>query len=272
MFRVDVVVAALWPGEDVGGCLQRVKARSKLPLRVHVLDASHDPSGAKTLSAAWNDLSRAGNAKYVAFVKTDVVLCRGWDRLLTACLEKHPEVGAVVPAFFGRERPVSLVAEGPAAPMPPGEPSVPDLETLTEFAEMFDDVLYHYDECNAPFSVAMVRRETLGRLRGFDERFRLYGHDHDFQRRMLAHTRQLTASLRSCPAYTREGGASVESLIQTKADLGREYEHLKKARTTVLEGSPWQELRGRARARIRRDPSYGRLPVPGVNGHPGEPE
>jgi len=126
---------------------------------------------------------------------------------------------------------------------------------------MFTGVIYLYEELNAPFSGAMMQRSVWQTLDGFDERFRVFGHDHDFQTRMNQDTGQVAASVRSCPIYSKAGSASMESLLRVYADLGEEYAHLSSARETVMKDGPWHKLTKDAKALIRKDPKYSTLPM-----------
>ena len=260
MPHLDVVVASLWPGENMAPFLADVKRTSKLKHTLHVFDIA---SGAnpKTLSAAWNDLAAKGKGDLIVFMKTDVLLSPEWDIRLSEALEAFPQVGVAIPAFFGNERPVKLVAEGAPIPFKEGEPGITDMVQIAEHAEMFTGVIYLYEEFNAPFSAAMMQRSLWQTLQGFDERFRVFGHDHDFQSRMHQDTGQLAASVRSCPVYSKSGTGSMEYILRVYSDLGGEYAHLNDARAIVSKDGPWQKLSKEARAAIRQDPKYGKLPL-----------
>jgi hypothetical protein len=260
MPHLDVVVASLWPGENVAPLLADVKRTSKLKHTIHLFDISSGAS-AKTLSVAWNDLASRGKGDLIVFMKTDVILSPGWDVRLSEALEAFPQVGVAIPAFFGNERPIKLVAEGPPTTLKEGEPGIADMAQIAEWAEMFTGVIYLYEELNAPFSAAMMQRSTWQTLQGFDERFRVFGHDHDFQFRMHQDTGQLTASVRSCPVYSKVGMGSMEYILRVYSDLGAEYAHLNDARAVVSKDGLWQKLSKDVRASIRQDPKYSKLPL-----------
>jgi hypothetical protein len=260
MPHLDVVVASVWPGENSASFLSDVKRTSKLKYTPHLFDVTNGASP-KTLSMVWNDLAAKGKGDLIVFMKTDVILCPEWDVRLSEALEAFPQVGVAIPAFFGNERPVKLVAEGPPAPLKEGEPGISDMKSIADYAEMFTGVIYLYEEFNAPFSAAMMQRSVWQTLGGFDERFRVFGHDHDFQSRMNQDTGQLAASVRSCPVYSKTGMASMEYILRTYSDLNSEYAHLNEARSTVMKDGPWQKLSKEARAAVREDPKYAKLPL-----------
>lgn len=260
MPHLDVVVASLWPKENTTTFLADVKRTSKLKHTVHLFDISSGASP-KTLSIAWNDLASKGRGDLIVFMKTDVILSPEWDLRLSETLESFPQVGVAIPAFFGNERPVRLVAEGPPTTLKEGEPGITDMAQIAEWAEMFTGVIYLYEEFNAPFSAAMMQRSVWQTLQGFDERFRIFGHDHDFQARLHDDTGQLAASVRSCPVYSKAGTGSMEYILRVYSDLGSEYAHLTDARATVSKDGFWHKLSKEARAAVRQDPKYSKLPL-----------
>jgi hypothetical protein len=261
MQHLDLVIAALWPGEKLEPFLADVKRTVKMPYTLHVLDISGGKARPKTLSSAWNDLAAKGKGDLIAFMRTDVVLSSAWDIRLAEALEAFPQVGVVIPAFFGNERPIKLVAEGPPTTLKEGEPGISDMAAIADWAEMFTGVIYLYEEFNAPFSAAMMQRSTWRTLEGFDERFRIFGHDHDFQSRMNQDTGQVAASVRSCPVYSKSGVESMDSIMQVYADLRDEYEHLTAARGAVAKDGFWHKLSKGVREAVRLDPKYSRLPM-----------
>jgi hypothetical protein len=261
MPHLDVVIAALWPGETLESFLADVKRTVKLPYSLHVLDIAGGQAIPKTSSSAWNDLAANGEGDLIVFMKTDVILSPGWDLRLSETLETFPQVGVAIPAFFGNERPIKLVAEGPPTTLKEGEPGISDMAAIANWAEMFTGVIYLYEEFNAPFSAAMMKRSLWQALGGFDERFRIFGHDHDFQARMNKDTGQVAASVRSCPVYSKSGMASMESIMRVYADLGDEHAHLIAAREVVSKDGFWHKLSEDARLAVRLDPKYSRLPM-----------
>lgn len=261
MPHLDVVVAALWPGEKTDPLMMDIKRSAKLPYTLHILDVASGKDTPRTLSVAWNDLAQKGEGDLIAFMRTDVVLCPGWDTRLAEALETFPQVGVAIPAFFGNERPIRLIAEGPPTTLKEGEPGIEDMAAIADWAEMFTGVIYLYDECNAPFSCAMMQRATWKTLQGFDERFRIFGHDHDFQARMHKDTGQLAASVRSCPVYSKNGMTSMDAIMRIYGDLGSEYAHLAKTREALLHSKPWHALSKEERTAVRQDPVFAKLPL-----------
>jgi len=261
MPHLDVIVAALWPGENLASFLMDLKRTTKIPHTLHTLDVAGGNASPRTLSAAWNELAAKGKGDLLVFMKTDVLLSPEWDLRLSETLEAFPQVGVAIPAFFGMERPVTLVKEGPPAPLKEGEPGIVEMKAIADYAEMFTGVIYLYEELNAPFSAAMMQRSIWQTLDGFDERFRIFGHDHDFQSRMNRDTGQLAASVRSCPVYSKSGMASMESMMRIYSDLGEEYAHLSFAREASAKDGAWHKISKDGRAAIRKDPKYSTLPL-----------
>lgn len=261
MPHLDVVIASLWPGENVASFVTDLKRTIKLPHTLYILDVAGGKASPRTLSAAWNELAVKGKGDLIAFMKTDVLLSPEWDVRLSETLEAFPQVGVAFPAFFGNERPVTLVKEGPPAPLKEGEPGIAEMKSIADYAEMFTGVIYLYEELNAPFSGAMMQRSIWQTLEGFDERFRVFGHDHDFQARMNQDTGQVAASVRSCPVYSKAGMASMESMMRVYCDLGEEYAHLTLARDAASKEGAWHKLSKDARVAIRKDPKYSTLPL-----------
>lgn len=261
MPHLDVIVAALWPKEELSSFIADVKRMTKLPHSIYHLNTGTGDVPPKTLSSAWNELARKGKGDLLAFMKTDVLLSPGWDLRLSETLEAFPQVGVAIPAFFGNERPIKLVAEGPPTTMKEGEPGISDMTAIAAWAEMFTGVIYLYEELNAPFSVSMTQRSTWESLDGFDERFRIFGHDHDFQTRMNFDTGQLAASARSCPVYSKTGMTSMESLMRTYADLGDEHAHLAATRELIAKEGPWHKLSKEAKEKVRANPKFSGLPL-----------
>lgn len=261
MPHLDIVVAKLWPGEKLDTFVDDVRRTVTMPHTIYARDVTDGSVAPRPLAAAWNDLAAAGRGDLLVFMKTDALLPPEWDLRLSETLEYFPQVGVALPAFFGDERPVKLVSNGPPAPLREGEPGLVEMEALAKWAERFTGVLYMYETCDAPFSISMMPRSLWRTLHGFDERFRVFGHDHDFQSRMYQDTAQLAASTRSCPVYSKGGTLSMDSIMQVYADLESEYAHLEKARQAVLKDGAWHQLSDDARAAVRADPEYSLLPL-----------
>lgn len=261
MPHLDIVVAKLWPGEKLDTFIDDARRTVTMPHTIYARDLNDGSTAPHPLAATWNDLAAGGRGDLLAFIRTDMVLPSEWDLKLFGALESFPQVGVAIPAFFGDERPVRLVANGPPAPLKEGEPGLAEMGALARWAERFTGVLYMYEDHNASFSVTMMRRSLWQTLLGFDERFRVFGHDHDFQSRMYKDTAQLAASVRSCPVYTKGGMASMDSIMHVYADLQNEYAHLGKARDAVSRDGVWHQLSAEARAEVRADPEYSRLPL-----------
>lgn len=261
MPHLDIIVVKLWPGEKLDEFLDHARRVTKMPYTIYARDVTDGSTHPRPLSATWNDLAAAGRGDLLAFMKTDTLLPLGWDLRLAEALDAFPQVGVAIPAFFGDERPVNLVANAPSVPLKDGEPGPEEMEAIAQWADRFTGVLYLYEGCNASFSIAMTSRPLWRTLHGFDERFRVFGHDHDFQSRMNLETAQLAASVRSCPVYSKGGASSMDAIMQVYSDLDGEYAHLEKARQVVAKDGPWHKLSEDARAAIRSDLEYSRLPL-----------
>lgn len=259
---VDVVVVAYWSGEDLRVLLEDLPVMSRLPYELHVFDNTGNP---KTLTMAWNDLAAQGRAEFLAFLNTDIRLSPGWDERLVDCLCSSSDAGVVLPKPVGHDWP-ELVGGGPmfsnpgAAPPPPREA----MEAIAAAWESAKDVYSFGGSCDAAFYFALMRRSLWTGLKGFDERFRLYGQDHDFQRRALGRHGRLTVRSGCCPVWHRCGGCVREAGVRGEVDLGAEMRHQGVVKEAIMSGrmKEWDLLTEGDRAGVRSELTYNAMPRP----------
>jgi hypothetical protein len=124
-----------------------------------------------------------------------------------------------------------------------------------------DDGIYVYPPTDlAPFFAVLIRRETFAILKGFDERFTLYGQDHDMQERMRGMGLQ-TGALLSAP-FWHGGSLSTKRACQHgEIHLQEEYVRIGQVLGPLREGAlkRWHELSEFERAAVRLDRRFNRI-------------
>jgi hypothetical protein len=250
---IDIAVVAYRPGPETERLLEEIPLLTGRPHFVHVWDNTGNP---KSLSAAWNDLGRAGDAPLLAFLNPDIALSPGWDEHLASCLECRPEVGAALPACVG-DGSFRLVngAEYPGSYGSP--PSREEMRRLAEWAATQDGIYPYSPSDPAPFWAVMMRRADWQALEGFDERLRFYGQDHDMQRRLRERGLQ-TVMVLSCPAYNFGSLPTKRACQAGDIDINEEYRHIGRVLPLIADGrlTPWDRLSAEERSAVRADPKY----------------
>jgi hypothetical protein len=256
---LDIVVVAYKCQEDVDALLGSLPVMAKMPYELYFHDNSKND---QTLTILWNDLGRKGSGEYIAFLNTDIRISPGWDGRLAAFLGMHPEVGAAIPQPVGHDwphladpsQPILALTDTTPAPTPGAMAAIADKYAGAEGFGIFG-------ECNAPFFAVMVRRTDWEILKGFDERFRFYGQDHDFQRRLRNRFGKTTVRVYCCPVWHRCAGC-VKKAIGT-VDFIAEMEQCGKIGGMIVSGRlpEWDALEDSEREAVRRDARYGRMPL-----------
>ncbi len=254
---VDVVVVGYKSGEDLECLIYDLSLMSTRPHRLFVFDNTGNP---KTLTRAWNDLGMAGTSEFVAFLNTDIRISPDWDNRLARCLEERAEVGVAIGQPLGHDWPIFLDPPGKPYSTPSTAPA-PTRECMTRASAKFaeDGTVYHFADCLAAFYAVMVKREYWMSLKGYDERFRFYGQDHDLQRRLKADGLK-TVRVRSCPIWHRCYGSTMKA--HGEVDFTNEMRHCDAMRTQVMGGviPPWHKLSDREIAEVRANPLYNQIP------------
>lgn len=245
---IDVVVVGYRPGPETTRLLSFIPSLTKSPHTLHYADNTGNP---KSLSAAWNDLAAQGSEPFIAFLNPDAFPCPGWDIKMSCILRKHAHVGAVVPKAVGAP---SATIAGKEFPL--SNPATP--EELGAIADSLDgDMLYDYGSECAPFFSVMLRRQDFEDLRGFDERLRFYGQDHDLQDRLRANGMKIVQGA-GCP-FTHANSASTKAAIHHgDIDIMEEYRHIGRTLVPIRTGAipRWHDLGDAERAAVRSDPRF----------------
>jgi len=254
MSAVDVAVVGYRPGPETARLLAEVNAITRRPHTVNYFDNTGNP---KNLSAAWNDLARQGSGTFIAFLNPDIVISPGWDDRMAACLEGHPEVGAVLPSGVGGNGVFRLV-NGVTYPGRYSNPPTPD--EMGAMAAWSADKAGHYvfsATDPAPFWAVMMRRADWEALKGFDERLRFYGQDHDMQHRLRRRGLQ-TVMLLSCPVFNYGSLPTRRAREAGDFDVNEEYHANGRVYPLLRDGRLplWENLSDAERAAVRGNPAY----------------
>lgn len=260
--QLDIVMVAYRSEEDLPDLLSGIKEMTRLPYQLHFYD---NIGNTKTLTRAWNDLAAQGTGEYVAFLNTDIRVSPDWDARLVEGLKHHADAGVVIPKPVGHDWP-RLVDPTKAAYTNPASAPAPTLDVMRKLAQMreFSKADYNFGgSCNAAFYAVLMRRETWLELKGFDERFRFYGQDHDFQRRMLARLGKYTMYIARAPAWHRCGGSVKKAVQHGDVDFNAEMAHHGNLTRDVKSGRvpEWDLLSDAQRAAVRKDPLYLKIPT-----------
>lgn len=246
---------------DLPSVLEGLKTFNSFPHELHF----HDNIGnTKTLTMAWNELASRGKADYIVFLNTDIRLSPEWDARLIAGIERHADAGAVMPRPVGHDWPKlvdpakSAYPESNTAPAPPPE-------AMKHLADAWKDQENDYSfggDCNAAFYAVMVRRSIFEALKGFDERLRFYGQDHDFQRRVMNRFGKYTIIIANAPVWHRCGGSVQKAAERGEVNFSAEMQHCGLITESLKNGSmlEWDILTDEERQKIHRNPKYNRMP------------
>jgi hypothetical protein len=264
METLDVVTVAYRSGEDLEALRRDIPEMTDSPHTLKIFDNTGNP---KTLTMAWNDLAMEGRAEYVAFLNTDIRLSPGWDTRLIYTLETcQVAAGAVLPRPVGHDWPTLLDGFRTAFPRHETAPA-PGPQDMAILAERSGSEKTAYvfagEGDRASFYAVLIRRIHLADLMGFDERFRLYGQDHDFQRRLEERLALRTVRANGCPVWHRCGGSSMEAAKRGEVDFSAEMRHHGHVKGALQSGAlkDWDRLSAQERRAVRLDPTFGRMSV-----------
>jgi hypothetical protein len=258
---IDVVVVAYRSEEDLPELQDDLTLMSRHPIQLHLFDNTGNP---KTLTIAWNDLARQGTAPYLAFLNTDIRISPAWDERLIEVLEASADAGVVLPNPIGHAWPVQSGMGSEPFPIDSTCPT-PPREAMCAISEAMngDKGLYSFGgACNAAFYAVVIKRSMFEELKGFDERFRFYGQDHDFQRRVLARYGKYSIRVNRSVVWHRVSGSTMKASERGEVDFYNELVHLGKITDATITGKIpwWDKLSDEERAAVRLDPVYGNMP------------
>ena len=247
---------------DLPHVLDGLKTMSSLPHELHF----HDNVGnTKTLTIAWNELASRGKADYIVFLNTDIRLSPEWDKRLVDGIERHADAGAVMPRPVGHDW--RHLIDPTQQPYPDsGTAPAPTREAMQKLSDDWKDLESDYSfggACNAAFYAVLVRRSIWEALKGFDERFRFYGQDHDFQRRLVSRFGKYALIIANAPVWHRCGGSVQKAAEKAEVDFGGEMRHCGAITDGLKAGSlsEWDILSDQDRQRIHANPKYNRMPT-----------
>lgn len=247
---------------DLPDLLSGIKAMTRSEYALHLYD---NVGNSKTLTIAWNDLAAKGSAEYVAFLNTDIRVSPEWDARLISGLGVHPDAGVVLPNAIGHDWPKLVDPSKPAYTHPALAPA-PTQDVMRKLSETHASMANDYNfagSCNAAFYAVLMRRETFLQLKGFDERFRFYGQDHDFQRRLLHRLSLYTMVIACSPVWHRCGGSVQKAVQRGEVDFNAEMQHCS-AMAVALHNKTqveWDLLTDAQRVQVRSSPVYSKMPV-----------
>lgn len=258
--RIDVAVIAYKSGRFLPRLVDDLKAFAHGPISVDIWD---NTGIQRNLSAVKNLMAARRSAPYVMPMNADVAVCPGWDDLLVGFLERNPAFGVVLPLPAGDARhPEIWKADITASEL--GTEAPPARGIMEELAARLRPngdahLKLNLDGMFCPFFAPLIRREVLAPLRGFDERFRLFGGDRDFHRRVETHLGKAVGALRSCPFFHAGGGSIGEASGDPAAMVERERAHRHEMYPLSLE-KPWHLLGNGEIERIRRSAKFRFIP------------
>lgn len=259
---LDIVMIAYRSEADLPSVLEGLKTMSFLPHELHLFD---NIGNKKTLTMIWNELAFKGKGDYIVFLNTDIRLSPGWDLRLVDGMGRHADAGAILPKPIGHDWQNMI---DPSKPIPKDSAIAdpPTHEAMTKIGEMFKDRNGDYSfggNCNAAFYAVMIRRVVFEALKGFDSRFRFYGQDHDFQRRLLSRFGKYSIVVDSAPVWHRCGGSVRKAAERGEVDFSGEMKHCGAMTDGLKAGTivEWDLLSDEDRARVHADPKYNRMPV-----------
>ncbi len=256
MTHVDVVVVSYRTEQEVKRLTEDLKTSTTFPYTLHLFNNDGNP---KTLTIAWNDLAAQGSGDYIAFFNPDIVICPGWDKLLISTMENRPDLGAILPTPIGSERPV--VSFGRTIPGDwPDPPTQKDMAQIKNALGESDDVYTYCATDPCAYYAVVMRRSTFESLRGFDERFTLYGQDHDMQDRLRVAGLHSGTQL-SVPFWHGGSLSTKRACEKGEIHLHEEYVRIGQVMKPLRDGSlkRWHELSDSERAWVRAQPRYNRI-------------
>lgn len=263
METLDIVVVAYRSGFDLEALRRDVPEMTRNGHSFRVFDNTGNP---KTLTIAWNDLAWEGRGDYIAFLNTDIRLSPEWDARLIAALEtSQVKAGAALPRPVGHDWPALLKPGSAIFPSHDTAPA-PGPEDMAILASRGKDergvYVFAGEGDRAAFYAVLVRRTDFTMLQGFDERFRLYGQDHDLQHRLETVFGYRTVRAEGCPVWHRCGGSSMEAAKRGELDFTAEMHHHGEVKSAIAQGREpeWHRLSDEGRAGVRANPVYGRMP------------
>jgi hypothetical protein len=249
--KLDIAILLYKPGEIEQRLVREISRLTPTSHKLHVFDNSNNE---KNFSSGWNDLAAAGAAPYIAFLHSDVYPSFGWERPLIAALEKRPDYGAVLPnpAWFhhiGKTFPLS-------SPPTDGEMEAWASYSRVKMADAHLACAVAVGDCPVFFCV-VVRRSDFQSLKGFDERLRFVGNNHELQWRLNSRGLKTVfvhaSSVWHKDALSFRKAISMGNFVQN--DEGKHWEYWK-SKVRSGQAEKWHELTDADRRTFRGTPEF----------------
>lgn len=242
MVDLDVIVVTYRSEKCMQRLLPDLHSMSVLSHDLKVFDNTENKI---TLTMAWNNLWKSGSSPFVAFLNPDILLSPQWDARLVECLSIDPSVAVTMGNRY----------------VPSGDND--SQEKMSSLANRLQQTPQYraLGEHLEGFYAVVIRRSALEALSGFDERFRFYFQDSDFQLRCLHRLKLQTVQVNHCPIWHIGMVSTKEAVHRGELDRDEELRHVDRVRAELSSGSllPWDELTPEARLKIRQDSRYNRL-------------
>lgn len=269
--KIDVVVVAYRSDPYVARLASDLPRMTANPYRLRLYD---NTGRQRNLSAVQNELARQGTGDWILFANGDVLFAPGWDERLVGFLDRHPAFGAALPLPGGDRRyPQFWTRDIPEKYFGEGMPGADVMRRISD--RLADNVRHHVYDTESffcPFFAVLMRRETWTALRGFDERYRLFGGDRDFQSRLHLACGKGVAGVRSIGFYHAGGGSLAEAESRGEIDRKAEWDHRTRVRTLVDRATwaRWHDLPAESRLLCRKEPEFSYIgagaPESGIEG------
>lgn len=248
---IDIVTVLYKPGDLEKRLVAQIPSMTKTKHKLHVLDNSENK---KNFSTAWNELASEGSYPYIAFLHSDLVLSNRWETPLLECLKKRPEVGAAVsnPARFDLTEKKFHLSD------PPTDLEMEEWASWSKKNLKDSYVTYAVEVGDCPvFFCVMMRRRDFDALKGFDERFRFVGNNHEFQWRMHS-LGLLTVMVKASSVWHKDAFSFRKAIASGAFNERKEGVHWDLWKGLIKSGlkKKWNELSDEERKRVRNDPSF----------------
>jgi len=248
--NLDIVIVAYRSGALLPRLYFDLSSMTATPYTIHLED---NTAQNRSLNIVRNELAAKGDGEYIAFLNPDVFVSPAWDaHLLDAACRVGVGVAVAVPVGDRRCTPLwsGLVPDGMELGHPPTEEQMRALAEVAKLSSERPPLRGTPYWCN---HAAVMRRTTWETLNGYDERFRFWGADRDFDTRMERVLGLQTVLVRSCPIYHAEGLSLAYACEYGEFDTPAEKAHLDLVRNHLAKGTwpLWHEMSAKERVAVR---------------------
>lgn len=217
------IVSYSTAARDLDRLLAEIELHTDTPKEVHTLV---NFGNKLSTSAARNNLANDGARNYIAFLEPDIHLEKGWASAIISELESVQYAGCIIPRMIAAEVKIQY----------------PDAELKDRFA----------------FNAVVMRRSTWKALYGFDERYRFFGADADFRKRLGVVEGRDTVIAKNVAMVHERGVVMLKGAMAGGLDLNNDRAHRREIANGVNDGTLkyWHELDGTQRSSVRQNPKY----------------